>query len=433
MNTPKHRMALTTKILLGLVLGAASGVTANLLYGGSPGLAGLVEMVTRPVGQIWLRALIMIVVPLVFASLTLGVASLGDVRKLGRIGLKTLAYFLLVTALAVVVGLTLVNSIRPGVGLPEETREQLLAQFGEQAQQSVEQTRRVEFGVELLVNIVPRNPLGAAARGDMLGLIFFSLIFGAALSVLPADRAQPMLRVLQAIADAVVVIIHWVMKLAPYGVFALIFSATALFGGDLLKKLAWYVVTVLLGLAIHLVVVYSLLVRTLGRMNPLGFFRRIETIMVTAFSTSSSSATLPTTMDVSESELGVPREVTGFVLPLGATLNMNGTALFEGVTVLFIAQVFGVELSLGMQAVVVLMSVITAIGAAGVPSGAIPLLILVLQAVGVPGEGIAIVLGVDRILDMCRTTINVTGDVTAALYVARSEGYQLEPATAARV
>ena len=428
MSGEKKGTISATKILLGLAAGAVAGVTANYLFSGASWLTWLVENVTRPAGQIWLRSLIMIVVPLVFASLTLGVASLGDVRKLGRVGFKTIGYFLLVTTLASVVGLTLVNLIRPGAGLPVETREQLLAQFGEQARQSVEQTQGLEFGVELLVNIVPRNPLGAAARGEMLGLIFFSLIFGAALSVLPAERSQPLLKVVQAIGDAVVVIIHWVMKLAPIGVFALIFSVTALFGGELLTKLAWYVLTVLLGLGIHFVVVYSLLVRFLGGLNPLVFFRRIETIMVTAFSTSSSSATLPTTMDVSERALGVPREIGGFVLPLGATLNMNGTALFEGVTVLFIAQVFGIELSLGMQVVVIAMSVITAVGAAGVPSGAIPLLILVLQAVGVPGEGIAIILGVDRILDMCRTTINVSGDVTAAVFVARSEGYLLEPA-----
>lgn len=427
MSAEKKKMAQATKILLGLAAGAAAGVVTNILFAGAGWLQWLVENVTRPVGQIWLRSLIMIVVPLVFASLTLGVASLGDVRRLGRIGFKTMGYFLLVTTLAAVLGLTLVNLIRPGEGLPPETRDQLRAQFGEQAEQSMDQTQALAFGVELLVNIVPRNPLGAAARGDMLGLIFFSLIFGAALSVLPAERSRPMLNVVRAIGEAVVVIIHWVMKLAPVGVFALIFSVTALFGGDLLKKLAWYILTVLLGLGIHLVVVYSLLVRFLGGMNPLGFFRRIETIIVTAFSTSSSSATLPTTMDVSEREVGVPREIGGFVLPLGATLNLNGTALFEGVTVLFIAQVFGVSLSLGMQVVVILMCVITAVGAAGVPSGVIPLLFLVLQAVGVPGEGIAIILGVDRILDMCRTTVNVSGDVTAAVYVARSEGYALEP------
>jgi DAACS family dicarboxylate/amino acid:cation (Na+ or H+) symporter len=228
---------------------------------------------------------------------------------------------------------------------------------------------------------------------------------------------------LEGLGDVMVVIIDMAMKLAPYGVAALIFSVTARFGFDLLAKLGMYVFTVLLGLAIHLVVVYSVLVKVFARINPGHFFSRIKTVMITAFSTSSSSATLPTTMRVTEEQLGVPREVCGFVLPLGATMNMNGTALFEGVTVLFLAQVFGVHLSVSAQIIVVIMSVLTAVGAAGVPGGSIPLLILVLQTVGVPGEGIAIILGVDRLLDMCRTTLNVTGDVTAAAFIARSEGY----------
>jgi DAACS family dicarboxylate/amino acid:cation (Na+ or H+) symporter len=231
-----------------------------------------------------------------------------------------------------------------------------------------------------------------------------------------------MISFLEALGDAMTVIIDLAMKLAPYGVAALIFSVTARFGYDLLAKLGLFVVTVLLGLAIHQFGVFSLLVRIFAGLNPLRFFRRIQTIMITAFSTSSSSATLPTTLRVTEENLGVPKEIAGFVLPLGATMNMNGTALFEGVTVLFIAQVFGLELSLSAQVIVVIMSVLTAVGAAGVPGGSIPLLILVLQTVGVPGEGIAIILGVDRILDMCRTVLNVTGDVTCAAFIARSEG-----------
>ncbi|MFQ5724455.1 MAG: dicarboxylate/amino acid:cation symporter, partial [Terriglobia bacterium] len=403
-------MSLATKVLLGLAAGAAAGVAANKLWAPWAKL-WVVENVTQPAGQIWLRALIMIVVPLVFASLTLGVAGLGDVRKLGRMGLKTLLFFFLVTACATTIGLTVVNLVRPGAGLPEQTRKELMAQFSGQAKEMMQETESVSFGVDMLVNIVPRNPLGAAARGDMLGLIFFSLLFGAALSLLPAERARPLLGFLEALGDAVVVIIGWVMKLAPYGVFALIFSVTALFGYDILRKLLWYVGTVLGGLAIHFLVVYPLLVRFLGRLDPWVFFSRIKTVIVTAFSTSSSSATLPTTMSVSQRQLGIPRQVSGFVLPLGATMNMNGTALFEGVTVLFIAQVFGADLSLGTQLIVVLMSVVTAIGAAGVPSGAIPLLMVVLVVVKLPPEAIALVLGVDRILDMCRTTVNVTGDV----------------------
>jgi len=418
---------LATRILLGLALGGAGGVVAHALWGGSAWLAWVVEKITQPAGQMWLRALIMIVVPLVFTSLTLGVAGLGDIRKVGRMGLKTLVFFLGVTACATIIGLVLVNLVQPGAGLPPETREELLGRFSGQAAKMKEAAGPVSFGVELLVNIVPRNPVAAAAQGDMLGLIFFSLLFGAALGLLPAERARPLLGVLEAVGDIVVVIIGWVMKLAPYGVFALLFSVTALFGYDILRKLLWYVLTVLAGLTIHFVLVYSALVRWLGKMNPVEFFGRIKTVVVTAFSTSSSNATLPTTMQVTERNLGVPREVAGFVLPLGATMNMHGTALFEGVTVLFIAQVFGVHLSLGAQLIVVVMAVITAIGAAGVPSGAIPLLMVVLQVVGLPPEAIALVLGVDRILDMCRTTLNVTGDVVTSLYVARSEGYQLKP------
>ncbi|HSC77735.1 MAG TPA: dicarboxylate/amino acid:cation symporter [Candidatus Acidoferrales bacterium] len=415
------------RILLGLLLGAVTGVACHALFAPSPVLELVVEKITQPVGQIWLRALIMIVLPLVFASLTLGVAGLGDIRKLGRIGLKTVAYFLATTALAATIGLTLVNLLHPGAGLTEETRKELMARFSGQAQQLAQTTGTVKVGVELLVNIVPRNPVAAAAQFDMLAVIFFSLLFGAALGILPAERARPMIGVLEALGDIVVVIIGWVMKLAPIGVFALIFSVTALFGYDILRKLLWYVLTVLLGLAIHFFGVYSFLVRVLGGMSPLAFFSRIRTIIVTAFSTSSSNATLPTTLQVTEKKLGVPKEICGFVLPLGATMNMHGTALFEGVTVLFIAQVLGVALSFEQQVIVVLMAVLMAVGTAGVPSGSIPLLMIVLGTVGLPPEAIALVLGVDRILDMCRTTLNVTGDVTAALYIARSEGFPLKP------
>lgn len=427
-NEARNRGALTTKIFLGLIAGAGAGVAANLLWGGSPRLEWTVSHITDPAGQMWLRSLIMIVLPLVFASLSLGVAGLGDLKKLGRIGLKTLAYFFIVTAISVVIGLTLVNLIEPGQGLPQETRERMLETYGAQAAAGEALAQGLRFDISLLVNIVPRNPLKAMVDFEMLAVIFFSLMFGIGLALIPPHRAEPMIKFLEALGDVVTAIIDLVMKLAPYGVFALIFSVTARFGYDLLLKLGLYVLTVLLGLLIHFTVSYSLLVKFLARLNPLDFFRRIRTVILTAFSTSSSNATLPTTLRVTETELGCPKQVCGFVLPLGATMNMNGTALFEGVTVLFIAQVFGMHLSLGAQAVVVLMSVITAIGAAGVPSGAIPLLILVLQAVGVPGEGIAIVLGVDRLLDMCRTTVNVTGDITAAAFITRSEGFEFAPA-----
>lgn len=427
----KAKMALATRIFVGLVAGAAAGVSAwQMARAGwipQTGLQWFLTRVTEPAGQIWLRSLIMIVLPLVFASLALGVAGLGDLRKLGRIGAKTLLYFLVVTTLSVVIGLALVNLIRPGVGLDEQTRQHLLEAYAGDAAARQDMAARMEFNIQLLVNIVPRNPVRAMADFDMLAVIFFSLVFGIGLALIPAARAAPMVSVLEALGDVVVAIIHLVMKLAPYGVFALIFTVTAQFGYELLKLLGMYVLTVILGLAVHLFVSYSLLVKFLARLNPFSFFHRIRTVMLTAFSTSSSAATLPTTLRVAETEIGIPRQITGFVLPLGATMNMNGTALFEGVTVLFIAQVFGMDLTLPQQGIVVLLSVITAIGAAGVPGGSIPLLVLVLSAVGVPPEGIAIIIGVDRLLDMCRTTVNVTGDVTAAAYVARSEGFAFRP------
>jgi len=427
MTDGRRRLPLHTRIFLGLIGGASAGISVNLLLGRRPEVEWFVRTVTEPIGQIFLRMLIMVVVPLVFASLALGVAGLGDLRKLGRIGVKTLLYFLMVTTLAVTIGLILVNTIRPGEGLPEDVKAQLLETYRGQTAQTLEQAGQVRFGIQTFVNIVPRNPIAAAVQGDMLGIIFFALMFGIALTFLPASRAQPVTAVLSGVGEAMIVLIDLAMKLAPVGVAALIFSVTARFGFDLLVKLGLYVITVIFGLALHQFGVYSILVRVFARVNPWRFFSAIRTVMVTAFSTSSSSATLPTTMRISEENLGIPREIAGFVLPLGATMNMNGTALFEGVTVLFLAQVFGIELSLPAQAIVVIMSVLTAIGAAGVPGGSLPLLILVLQTVGVPGEGIAIILGVDRLLDMCRTMLNVTGDVTAAAFIARSEGYLLTP------
>jgi DAACS family dicarboxylate/amino acid:cation (Na+ or H+) symporter len=427
MTAKRKRMPLATRIFIGLVAGAALGVSANFAFKDAGWLQVVVSKVTDPAGQMWLRALIMIVLPLVFASLALGVAGLGDLRRLGRVGAKTLAYFLLSTALSVAIGLTLVNLIRPGAGLDQQTRDKLMETYAAQAGAGQEMAKTTKFDITLLINIVPRNPVKSMADFDMLAVIFFSLMFGIGLALIPGERAAPMIKFLEALSDVVVAIIDLVMKLAPYGVFCLIFSVTARFGYDLLVKLGVYVITVLLGLAIHMFVSYPLMVRFLAGLNPLDFFRKIRAVIITAFSTSSSSATLPTSLRVAETELGVPKQVSGFVLPLGATMNMNGTALFEGVTVLFIAQVFGMELSMPAQFVVIVMSVITAIGTAGVPSGSIPLLILVAEAVGVPGGGIALVLGVDRILDMCRTTLNVTGDVTAAAFITRSEGFKFTP------
>lgn len=453
-------VSLHTKILLALVLGAVAGSIANALTqrwpqeallplavapnAGVPaalpwmGLVQqfqpppptwcdlLIQYVMNPIGQIFLRLLFLTVVPLVFASLSLGVAQLGSRGNLGRIGLKTFVFFLATMTTAVIIGLLLVNLIQPGVGLPGDTSERLLRLYGSEA--AARSERPAEFGIDTFVNIVPRNPLAAMVDMDMLAIIFVALLIGMGLTLIERSRAQAVMQLLEAINDLMVVIIGWAMRIAPYGVFALIFAVTARFGFDLLRPLGLYVVVVLVGLAIQMFGVLSLLLFTLAHVNPLEFFRRVRDVLITAFSTSSSNATLPTSIKVAEEELGVPSAIAGFVLPLGATMNMNGTALFEGVTVVFLAQVFGVQLAMLDQIVVVTLAVMMAIGAAGVPGGSMPLLVMILATIHVPEMGIALILGVDRLLDMSRTTLNVIGDITAATVVARSEGFAIMPA-----
>ncbi len=420
-NTGK-RMKLHTKILLGLLIGALLGIAANQTLGGEH---GLVEWVNRylagPVGQIFLRLLFMIVIPLVFASISLGVAGLGDLKRVGRVGGKAIAYFLASTALAAILGLVIVSFTTPGERLDPGIRQELLETYAGDAASRVEAAQTSRFGIETLVNVVTRNPVRSAADLDMLGIIFFGVIFGAALTLIKAEKAQPMLGFLEALNDIVIKIVEIAMRLAPYGVAGLIFGVTSRFGFHLLEPLAWYIATVVGALLLHLFGTISLIVRAILGLSPITYFRRIRAALVTAFSTSSSSATLPTALATAQQNLGIPQQVAGFVLPLGSTMCMNGTALFEGMTVIFLCQVFGIQLALPQMIVVIIMSVITAVGAAGVPGGSIPLLVGILTMFGVPAEGIAIILGVDRILDMTRTMVNVGGDITATAFVARIE------------
>ncbi len=414
-------MPLHTRILLGLLAGAACGVTVNLAFGAGPATQRVVMLLTEPLGRMWLGALIMIVIPLIVSTLALGVAGLGSLKRLGRIGLVTLVSFLALTALSTSLGLLTMNTLRPGGHLDPAVRARLLEAYRGEAEGAMGLSGKA-LSIDLLVKIVPRNPVKSAAEGDMLAVIFFALMIGVALTTLPVERAEAMVKFLESLAHVSVAIIELVMKVAPYGVFCLIFSVTARFGLDLLVSLMRYVLTVVGSLALFQFVGYPLVLWLVARRSPLDFLRKTRLVMLTAFSTSSSNATLPTTLRVGQEQLGLPREIAGFVLPLGATMNMNGTALFEGVTVLFLAQVFGVDLTLAQQLVVVLMSVVAAIGTAGIPGGSIPLLMMVLGMVGVPMEGIAIILGVDRLLDMCRTVLNVTGDLVTATIVARVEG-----------
>ncbi|MGA9773147.1 MAG: dicarboxylate/amino acid:cation symporter [Blastocatellia bacterium] len=434
---------LHTRILIGLLVGVVGGVAVNMLVGGNnPRVIWTITNITEPVGQLFLRLLLMIVVPLVFSSLVVGVAGIGDARKLGRVGLKTFAYTLIISGISVVIGLTLANTIKPGNRIAAGTAAALQERYGTDAAKQVEDAQKPagtdSVMMQVIKTIVPTNPIAAiagvpdnpskAASGgtpNMLHLMFFALIVGIAITLISPTVTAPFVRGLEALYEISAKIIDIIMKFAPFAVACLLFNNTARFGLDLLGALAWFVVTVLAGLAIHMFGVYSLSVYFLSRISPVEFFRRVKTVMLTAFSTSSSNATLPTALRVSEENLGVPREINSFVLTIGATANQNGTALYEGVTVLFLAQLAGVDLSLGQQIMVAYLAILGGIGTAGVPSGSIPFIVLVLTTVGVNPALIAIILGVDRILDMCRTTLNVTGDITAATYVARSEGYEL--------
>ncbi|HXV65022.1 MAG TPA: dicarboxylate/amino acid:cation symporter, partial [Vicinamibacteria bacterium] len=336
---------------------------------------------------------------------------------------KTFLYFVATTAASATLGLLLVNLFRPGAGFDPASQAQLMESFRSEAAQKI---GMATFSVDMFVEIVSRNPFRDAVETKMLPVIFFAVVFGVALSRIGAEQAQAIVRVLEGVGDVMVTIVGFAMRLAPLAVPALIFNVTSLLGWAILKQLAFFTALVFAGYVVHQFGTYSLLVRLGAAYPPRLFFKKITPLMVTAFTTSSSNATLPTTIKHTQEDLGVPPHIAGFVLPLGATTNMNGTSLFEGVVVLFLAQVFGIELALGTQVLVVVLAVLTAIGAAGVPSGAIPLLVGVLETVGIPGEGIAIIIGVDRILDMGRTVLNVTGDVTAACVIARSEGFSLK-------
>ncbi len=421
-STPERKSNLHWYILLALLLGGLTGVLVNAFTGPEEPrwLSLLNKYVMEPVGQIFLRLLILTVVPLVFTSLALGVVRLGNLSELGRIGAKTIGYFLITMTTAVTIGLVLVNLIQPGRGIPPETRDEIVETFRGETDTKLKSSGT--FDIDTIVNIVPRNPLDAAVNTQMLSVIFVALLVGVALTRLPIERAGPLIRVFEAVGDITVFIIQLAMRIAPFGVFALIFATASRFGFDLLQRLGIYVFVVLLGLLIQGLVVLPILIRSLGGMNPWTFYSKIRNVIVTAFSTSSSNATLPTSIRTAQEELEVPVPVAGFVLPLGATMNMNGTALFEGITGVFLAQVFlPGDLTLVQQIGIVMICVLTAIGAAGVPGGSIPLLAMVLVSVGVPVEAIALVLGIDRILDMSRTTLNVIGDLSASVVIANSE------------
>lgn len=410
MKLPK--LSLPTQIAIGMLLGIIVGWAIG------DGAAAL-----KPIGDLFLRLIRMVVVPLVFSSLLVGTAMLGDPKKLGRIGGKTIAYYLCTTAIAITIGLVIANIAQPGSRLDADVQARLLADFGSEAAGSEEALLARPSMIDTLLEIVPVNPMEALSGGSMLQIIFFALMFGVALTLIPQKAQRDhVLAFFDGVTAAMIQVVHIVMKIAPIGVFALIAAVVGQFGLDILRALLVYALCVIVGLFLHMSLVYSGAVRLLAGMSPRTFFRGIRPAQLIAFSTSSSSATLPVTMDAATTRLGVSEQVSAFVLPLGATVNMDGTALYQGAAAVFIAQVYGLEIGLGGQLTIVVMATLASIGAAGVPGVGVITLAMVLEQLGLPLSGIALILGVDRILDMLRTMVNVTGDASAAVIVAASEG-----------
>jgi Na+/H+-dicarboxylate symporter len=426
MATPWYKK-LHWQIILGLVLGLVFGIVAA-----SQGWSAFTTAWIAPWGQIFLRLLLLIAVPLVLASLITGVASLSDMKKLSRIGGKTIAIYIGTTVVALVIGLVLVNVMKPGASVPEDMRQKLETTFAEQAEAGLETAAMAkERGpLDPLVDMVPSNVFFAASNNrNMLQIVFFSILAGICLLMIPKAKAKPLLDMFESLNDLVIKMVEVIMLFAPIGVFALMADTITSIAGDdlgqileLLTALGFYCIVVLLGLFTHMVLTYGSMMKFLTPRTFKQFATALAPAQLVAFSTSSSGATLPVTMERCEKELGVSEEVSSFVLPLGATINMDGTGLYQAVAAVFIAQTIGMDLALGAQLTIVFTAVLASIGTAAVPGAGIIMLVIILESVGVPSAGIALILGVDRILDMCRTVTNVTGDATVATVVAASEG-----------
>ncbi len=372
------------------------------------------------IGDIFIRLLMMIAIPLVLASLTVGAASLGDIKKFARIGGKTIAFYLVTTAIAISIGLAMANIIQPGKKIDSYTKERMLSAYSEDISQNIDQVADYDI-INMIVNIVPKNPLKALADGEMLQIVFFAVMLGVVLSLIKKESAEPVLNFFNGLSDAMIRLVDIIMIIAPFAVFTLISATVAQFGFSILQTLIWYMAAVIVGLFIQTTGTYALIVKLFSKIKVSSFFRGMRKAQAIAFSTSSSAATLPVNMECLEENLGVSKSVTSFVLPLGATINMDGTALYQGVAAVFIAQVFGIELNFVQQLTIVLTATLASIGTAPVPGVGIIMLVIILKAVGIPEVGIALILGVDRILDMCRTVTNITGDAAVAVAIASSE------------
>lgn len=406
------------RILLGFVAGLVAGLLAFTFVRDAAWVENLITYVTNPLGQIFLRLLFMLVIPLLFSALVVGIAEMGEIRALKKVGLRTLLYTVVVSSISVTIAITLTNLLQPGAGVDPVEARALLVQGGEGAAGIIEKSGEAKTGVEAVVGIIPSNIITAMSENDILAVMFFALFFGIGLLLTQTAHAQSLKKGIEGVFEVSMRLINIVIQLAPIAVFCFMFNLSAQFGWDLLIKLAAFVGVVVLALGLQMFGVFPLLLRFLARKNPLVFFRETREASLMAFATASSNATLPTALRVADTELGLPRRIARFVLTIGATANQNGSAMFEGVTVLFLAQFFGVDLSLTDQIFVMLVCILAGIGTAGVPGGTLPVIALILAGVGVPPEGIGLILGVDRFLDMCRTTVNVIGDLVAATVIS---------------
>ena len=421
------------QMLIGFVTGLVLGLIVYSTQRNAAWVDIVTTYVTQPIGQIFLRLIFMLVIPLLFSALVVGISEMGEVRSLKRVGLRTLFYTIIVSAIAVAVSLAVVNIFKPGAGVDRQAAAEMLAGQADRAGEIVKTGVEQPSGVDAFVNIIPNNLVEVmGSNSAILSVMFFALFFGIGLLLTDTPNARALKRGFEGLFDVTMRLILVVIKLAPIAVACFMFNLAALFGWDLLIRLSAYVGVVVLALAIQLFIVYPILLALLAKKNPVAFFREVQEAMLMAFSTASSNATLPTALRVAEEKLRLPRRVSRFVLTIGATANQNGTAMFEGVTVIFLAQFFGIELTLWQQLTVMLVCILGGIGTAGVPTGSLPVVALILAMVGIDPQAIALVLGVDRFLDMCRTTLNVTGDLVAAQVISAGEPEEEETVVAAQ-
>lgn len=406
----KGKISLSTKIFIGLILGLMTGIIFNFIPEGFIRDELLINGVFYLVGQAFLKAIMMLVVPLVFISLVNGAASMGDIKKLGRIGVKTVLFYLATTAIAISIALSLSTVFKPGVGL--NLSNSSLSEV------TIKEATPL---VEVILDMIPNNPIASMANGNMLQIIVFAMLIGVGLSTL-GEKTKMITNLFQQLNDLIMKIVDFVMIIAPIGVFGLIARTFATQGFDAMIPLIKYMSLVLISLLIHATIVYGGLLKLFTRLSPIRFFKKFFPAISVAFSTSSSSATLPVSIEIAEENLGISKDVASFTLPLGATINMDGTAIMQGVATVFIAQIYGVDLTLSSFLTVILTATLASIGTAGVPGVGMIMLSMVLQSVGLPVEGIALIMGIDRILDMARTSVNITGDAVCTMIVAKAEG-----------